>query len=422
MKNTPAKLFCFTFVLCFTPGVLLAQGSLTPPGAPAPIMKTLDQVQPRTPLSSQSLINNPGSYYLTTNVLCNGGGYGFIIQTDNVSIDFNGFSLIGITNSNAGILVNGPHTNLTVCNGTVRNWGGVGIDASQCSGNRFENLTILNNNGDGLDCGDSSLINHCTASLNTGTGFSAGPNSTFISCIATANTNGGVGDGFVGAAQCQFIGCKASFNSGVGFFPTSNGGLKDCIAAQNGQQGIYAGVFSGFTIKDCTAAGNALDGISVGTGVTVSGCTSTGNGHLGIGAGTGCMITGCTTVSNASAGISATTGCTISGCTAQGNTADGIIVSSRCVVRDNTCDGNGNGGTLAGIHASGSNNRIDGNQVSNNNSRGIKVDAATNLIIRNSAHGNITGNYDIAASNSIAEALGGGFNFTSTDPWANFSY
>ncbi|HXF10126.1 MAG TPA: hypothetical protein VN625_05025, partial [Desulfuromonadaceae bacterium] len=31
---------------------VFAQGSLTPPGGPAPDMKTLDQVQPRVPISS----------------------------------------------------------------------------------------------------------------------------------------------------------------------------------------------------------------------------------------------------------------------------------------------------------------------------------------------------------------------------------
>jgi hypothetical protein len=45
------------------------QGSLTPPGAPAPTMKTLQQVEPRTPISSAPFtISQPGSYYLTTNL------------------------------------------------------------------------------------------------------------------------------------------------------------------------------------------------------------------------------------------------------------------------------------------------------------------------------------------------------------------
>ncbi len=56
-----------------------AQGSLTPPGTPAPTMKTFDEIEPRiniqrainplpTDASNQFIINTPGSYYLTANL------------------------------------------------------------------------------------------------------------------------------------------------------------------------------------------------------------------------------------------------------------------------------------------------------------------------------------------------------------------
>jgi len=38
--------------LLAAPSVQLAQGPLTPPGAPAPTMKTLDQSEPRAPIST----------------------------------------------------------------------------------------------------------------------------------------------------------------------------------------------------------------------------------------------------------------------------------------------------------------------------------------------------------------------------------
>ena len=52
-----------------------AQGPLTPPGAPAPTMKTLAQVEPRIAITNVPFtINRPGSYYLTTNLTSTGHG------------------------------------------------------------------------------------------------------------------------------------------------------------------------------------------------------------------------------------------------------------------------------------------------------------------------------------------------------------
>src|SRR5689334_2731639 len=46
-----------------------AQGNLTPPGAPGPTFKTLEQIEPRKPISALPFtITDPGSYYVTTNL------------------------------------------------------------------------------------------------------------------------------------------------------------------------------------------------------------------------------------------------------------------------------------------------------------------------------------------------------------------
>ena len=71
-------------------------GSLTPPGAPAPTMKTLAEVEPRTPISSIPItISEFGSYYLTGNLTGLPGTNGITIISDSVTIDLNGFALIG---------------------------------------------------------------------------------------------------------------------------------------------------------------------------------------------------------------------------------------------------------------------------------------------------------------------------------------
>src|SRR5512141_2377001 len=83
-------------VVLLLPVAALSQGSLTPPGAPAPTMKTLQQVEPRTDVltlpsggSAQYVISAPGSYYLTTNILGipSASKVGILIQANNVTLD-----------------------------------------------------------------------------------------------------------------------------------------------------------------------------------------------------------------------------------------------------------------------------------------------------------------------------------------------
>src|SRR5260370_23689265 len=83
-----------------------AQGSLTPPGAPAPTMKTLAQVEPRTAISSAPLtITVAGAYYLTTNLYAPPFSYAISISADNVSVDLRGFTINGTNTSSGGILI-----------------------------------------------------------------------------------------------------------------------------------------------------------------------------------------------------------------------------------------------------------------------------------------------------------------------------
>ena len=102
---------------------LLGQGSLTPPGAPAPTMKTLDQLEARTPISSVPFtINAAGSYYLTGNLAVTSGG-AITISVDDVTLDLNGFTISSTASpaSGTGILFpSGSKANVTIRNGQIR--------------------------------------------------------------------------------------------------------------------------------------------------------------------------------------------------------------------------------------------------------------------------------------------------------------
>src|SRR2546426_11935167 len=95
-----------------------AQGGLTPPGAPAPLFKTLSQVEPRTPISAIPItLNTSGSYYLTANLTQTNFSAGITISANDITIDLNGFALIGTNGMTDGILRVGTRTNICVRNG-----------------------------------------------------------------------------------------------------------------------------------------------------------------------------------------------------------------------------------------------------------------------------------------------------------------
>lgn len=425
MKNTLFAVLTLAFLSTLNSplSTVFAQGSLTPPGAPAPTMKSLDQVEARTIVNAANtpgdgantfIISAPGSYYLTGNLTGDPGKHGISIQADDVTLDLNGFALISGGGAFRGVNVPATQKNLCVRNGTVQGWADGGVRTDLATGTLAEKLRLSDNAGaTGLALGNGSARD-CVATGN-GTGFVVGNGAEIKDCSASANTTG-----FSAGDRTMISDCISTVNTGDGFNGTSYLTIMDCTSSRNGGNGIV--VQGNCSVIRCNASRN----------------TPSGDGIL---AGSGCTLADCTAASNGGDGIFADSGSTVRGCTSQANSLFGIEITSNCQALGNTCDQNnqsGLNGAKGGLGTYGDANRIEGNSCNfnagPNAGPGFVVNGTHNLIIRNSARGNgsnyhflagnvygpivdLTGAVNLGASgNSAASTVG------TTDPWANFAY
>jgi parallel beta-helix repeat protein len=345
--------------LVMTVGYAYAQGSLTPPGVPAAMMKTLEQVEPRIDVmtlagdaSSEIVITNSGSYYLSANLAVTKDN-GISIQATDVTLDLNGFNVSRISGSGGiGILINSLQDRATVRNGTV-----VGFEygircyfsPALAKGCLFEKLALSGCSTYGIYAGISSRI----------------------------------------------VDCRVHDNAGSGIYSAAGNSISGCTVYNNqGTYGIYA---SGSTLRGCSAysttgTGSSSYGIYADNGSSILECVSRGNSN-----------TNSLSTSSQGVGIYAGSRGMIKDCTATQNKGDGILIAADILVEGNMCSGNGFIGDGAGIHAAvhftSAKNQIDGNTVTGND-RGIDVDSYGNLIVRNSANGNTT-EYDIVGGNDV---------------------
>ena len=322
-----------------------AQGPLTPPGPPAATMKTLNQTEPRTPISTLPFtISSSGSYYLTENLhFTEASGDAITVTASNVTIDLMGFTL---------------------------------SSAAEVTGN------AININGDGCTVKNGSILGTTTVEI---TGSGAGKTWTvtpggFARAVSSTSGNGHRGLDLT-AAKCR--------QTAIGFFE-NNGVLSRCIAYQNGGDGLNGGV-----ISDSSAFQNGGAGIDAGQnlggivtssrsydnkglgifGNLVQNCESQNNGGVGINA---IKVTDSIASFNVGNGIEAGA---VTGSSARGNGGDGI---RGAFIKDNQCSTNGG----AGVRISSDGGRIEGNNCYNN-TFGIQSTGGTNgFIVRNSCRSN----------------------------------
>jgi hypothetical protein len=258
---------------------VFAQGSLTPPGAPAPTMKTLAQVEPRTPISSVSYtISSPGSYYLTATLTNTGVGIDAItINADDVTLDLKGFTLTGGPSAGSAINVPSDHRHIVVRNGGIVKSGNPAVALFPAQSCEVEHLHIEDSVGNAVVVGDHSVVIACTISNAGYYGISTRSGCRVENCLITASFSYGI---WV-ATGSTVSSCLVQGGSSSGIVTEDACLVKDCISSGNAGNGVWA-AFDNCTVKDCVSSGNAVDGIHGGHNCTLRACTLSGTAHNGI--------------------------------------------------------------------------------------------------------------------------------------------
>ncbi|MDD3604621.1 MAG: right-handed parallel beta-helix repeat-containing protein, partial [Kiritimatiellae bacterium] len=228
---------CSLIVISLAVSTAFAQGPLAPAGAPGPVMKTLDQVEARTPITSLPMtISAPGSYYLTAPLSITSAVRGINIESDDVTIDLNGFSLNGTNGTTAIYVKSTIFSNIVIRNGSIEGWMSYGIDGNAADNLMVRDVQVRKTGDAGIRLGMNSIVANCQV----------------------MDSVGGI-EGYIGCAvrNCQVMNI---FGNGIDL---NNGALVENSQAANcTMNGIYVGNDS--LVKNCTVMSNEMNGISVG--------------------------------------------------------------------------------------------------------------------------------------------------------------
>jgi hypothetical protein len=447
-------------------------GPLDPPSSPGPTQEGL-LFQPASCAGFPITINQSGSYEFAQNITMPAGcaKNGITVMVSNVTIDLKGFELVGVAGAQYGIYQDyqAQQKNLTVRDGTIRNWPLFGLHA-------FADAVVdsvrVNANGSGIFARSGSRIANCTVTNSTdpgstGWGIYVDGHGSIHNCRVENNAGYGIhvhsftvitDTTVIGSGETQISGsdqvtienCNVAFGDGAGISVSNNSVIRGCSVRGHASHEISAG--DGSTLENCTADGGdegfpapaptAGYGILVGGGSTVSNCTARNNGDVEIfGTGAGVTLENCIADGWNSPGVGIQLGADsiIRGCTARNNGNHEIAVGDGSLVEDCVADG-WNGGAQGvghgifvgndsvvrgcnsrfnifdGIRAEGQLNRIEGNHTYNNSLRGVRVNGGGNVCIQNTAGFNAAGNYQIAAGNNCPVITG---TAGATNPFAN---
>lgn len=215
-------------------------------------------------------IDSPGSYRLTSNLDVSGlstpeNRTAIDVNTDNVTIDLNGFSIIGPVSCTG--------TPVTSCTPTGGNGDGIQTSSSTSAFVFIKNGTIRGMGNNAIDCARNCNITNVTAIQNDSTAFSnANGESIFRHNIALRNG----GDGFFVSGLVE--GNTAIGNGDDGIFTNPGSRVISNQSEDNAADGIRC--FTCSLINNVVRSNEGF-GIDYGSGRTVAGGNLIDNNTLG---------------------------------------------------------------------------------------------------------------------------------------------
>jgi hypothetical protein len=319
-----------------------AAGELSPPGAPQPTPGP----EPRTPIRSIPLtISQPGSYYFAADLT---GSEGLHIEANDVTIDFCGFTLRGTgPGSSVGIQTEAIQ-NLTLRDGTVRDWSGDGLYMTGAYDVTIDNLHVTGCGATGMDLYNTVRIRDCVVDSNGGWGIQAGVGAVITGCTVRGNGSQAGGQGGINVGDgANVSGCSFYLNRGTSLKAGDNATLSQCnvlttLATDAGNEGNGIVTGDGASLTGCAAQDCRRHGIETGDNCSMTNCVSQGNDRLGFVVGFTGTLLNCSARDCGGGGINMQGGTAV-GCHADGCTYAGIYVNSsttleNCVAENTVVD------------------------------------------------------------------------------------